>query len=175
MFLVCVRKPANLEETHVEDSRANVCATVSPHGDGSLNKILDLIRITLKTIHHLTSSTEVNMSGGSGSSASSRAGGDGEGKGGVEEVWSMISELPSRLSPTCHRLTWDAITERKFRSPLRRVPATLSMPADVWALGATEGVAGAYVCSKPLRSHGNWLSFPPLGVDSAHVLMHTCL
>lgn len=28
-----------------------------------------------------------------------------------------LAELPCRLSLTCHRLTWDAIIEGKFRSP----------------------------------------------------------
>jgi len=64
----------------------------------------------------------------------------------------VISDLPCRLSPTCHRVTWDAIIEGELPQPLRRVPATLST-AVMCGLLALPKVSQALMCAQSCYAH----------------------
>lgn len=74
----------------------------------------------------------------------------------VEEARPVISRAPMPVEPDLSQVDMGCNYRGEVSQPLRHVPATLSTPADVWALGTAEGVTSAYVCSKLLRCHGNW-------------------
>lgn len=65
-------------------------------------------------------------------------------------------KLPVLVEPDLSQVDMGCNYRGEVSQPLRHVPATLSMQADVWALGTAKGVTGAYVCSKLLCSHENW-------------------
>lgn len=76
----------------------------------------------------------------------------------VEVVWPVISELPCWLSPDLSQADTGCNYRGEVSGPLRHVPAMLSVPADVCALGTAKR-CHRHLCGLKknlLRSHENW-------------------